>query len=57
MVTPGITTPLVGIFFGVDVGWSGAAWGETPDLGLLDRTMATCGAISPLDMVFGAVTG
>jgi hypothetical protein len=48
MATPGIPNLLEGIFFGEDVGWTGATLGETPNLGLPDRTMATHCAILPL---------
>jgi hypothetical protein len=36
-----VATPLVGIIFGVDIGRSGAALWETPDLGLPAWMMAT----------------
>jgi hypothetical protein len=48
MAAPGVATPLEGIIFGADVGWRWCCSGETPDLGLLDRTIVTRGAILPL---------
>jgi hypothetical protein len=52
MAAPSITIALVGIIFGVDVPWSDVALGETPDLGLLDRTMVTHGVVPPLGTSF-----
>jgi hypothetical protein len=57
MAVPGVVTH-VGIIFGADVSaGDGVALGETPDLGLPDRTMATRDALPARGIVFGADLG
>jgi hypothetical protein len=57
MAALGVVTPFEGIILEHMSTIGGATLGETPDLGLLDRTMATRGAVLPAwGIVFGAVT-
>jgi hypothetical protein len=57
MAALGVVNPM-GIIFGADVGWDGVAPGETPDLGLPDRTMVTHDTALPAGgIVFGADLG
>jgi hypothetical protein len=48
MAAPNVVTPLEGIILEQKSTVDGATPGKTLDLGLQDRTMATCGAILPL---------
>jgi hypothetical protein len=58
MAAPGVITPIEGIILEHISTVSGATLRQTPGLGLLDRTMATCGTVLPAGaIVFGAVTG
>jgi hypothetical protein len=58
MAAPGVVTPLEGIILEHMSTGGGATLGEIPDLGLLDRTIATRSAAIPAgDIIFGAATG